>query len=145
MQGADLAAILDMGPIDPAALALLSKGQRQRAQAGIDALLDYLDAVTPDADLEPSFGFALGLGELDEAEAVDEDGDDLDRGEHDPSDYEPALGAPEGTPDLPGHWGVNSRSAFEDEDEGWDEDWENEKDERDLPTPAEYCRLLEVV
>ena len=55
-RGAELLAILDAGPIDPAALALLSKGQRQRAQAGIDALIDYLDAVTPDADLEPSLG-----------------------------------------------------------------------------------------
>ena len=56
MREAELLAILDAGPIGAEALAALSGSRRRLAQAGIDALIDYLDATTPDADLEPSLG-----------------------------------------------------------------------------------------
>ena len=64
-------------------------------------------------------------------EAVDEDGDSLDGGEHDSSDYEPSLGAPVGSLHHHDMWRHNSLSAFEDEI-----DWENEEDERGLPDSA---------
>ena len=76
---AEFFAILDMGPIDPTALAFMSTAQRRRAQAGIDMLIDYLDAVTPDADLEPE-------------------------GEVDLADWEPNLGAPEHAMSLRPQW-----------------------------------------
>ena len=85
MREAELLAILNAGPIGAEALAALSGSRRRLAQAGIDALIDYLDAVTPDADLE----------EGADLEGVDEDGDLLDDGEKDLCDHEPSLGAPE--------------------------------------------------
>ena len=142
MREAELLAILDAGPIGVEALAALSGSRRRLAQAGIDALIDYLDAVTPDADLEPSLGAnepgcTAGTHWIQSApgrdlEAVDEDGDVLDRGEHDSSDYEPSLGAPAGSLHHHDMWRHNSLSAFEDEI-----DWENEEDKREAPTHRE--------
>ena len=145
MQEAELLAILDAGPLPHA---FMTRAQRRVMQAGVDALIDYLDAVTPDADLEPSLGAnepgaTAGTHWMQSApgrdlEAVDEDGDSLDRGEHDSSDYEPSLGAPFGSLHHHEMWRHNSLSAFEDEI-----DWENEEDERSLPGYREGMRILE--
>lgn len=48
----ELLAILDAGPIAPADLAHLSRQRRRRAEDGIAALIDLLDALEPDPDLE---------------------------------------------------------------------------------------------
>ena len=63
-RAADLLAILDAGPLPHA---FMSRAQRRAMQAGVDALIDYLDAIQPDCDLEPTLGFVMP-GELDECE-----------------------------------------------------------------------------
>lgn len=49
MGTADLLAILDAGPLPHA---FMTRPQREAMQAGVDALIDYLDAIEPDCDLE---------------------------------------------------------------------------------------------
>ena len=90
---AELLAILDAGPLPHA---FMSRPQREAVQAGIDALIDYLDAITADPDLEddgcdePYMGRSeTGAGKQPDFEM--HAGDECEDG----GDCEPSLGAPE--------------------------------------------------
>lgn len=54
---------------------------RARVEDAIEGLIAMLDALDGDPDLEPAYGRALRQGEQDEAEAEDEHGTEIDRGE----------------------------------------------------------------
>ena len=89
----DLLAILDAGPLP---YACMTRAQRQAMQTGVDALIDYLDAIEGDPDIEDD-GCAepymsqceTGAGRQLEFQAVG--GDECEDGH----DHEPSLGAPE--------------------------------------------------
>ena len=109
MREAELLAILDSGPLPHA---FMTRRQRRAMQQGVDALIDYLDAVTPDPDLEPTMALVMA-GDVDEAEP---DADFEEMGE----DNEPSLGATITGSLYQTLWSRGSRSDLEEEceDEG---------------------------
>ena len=82
----ELLAILNAGPIASVDLAHLSRQRQKRAEAGIAALIDLLDALDGDPDLEDGGDTEPNCGDVGTYGANDEcEGDD--------ADSEPSLGA----------------------------------------------------
>lgn len=108
---------------------------RRKVEAAVDRLLAILDDLDGDPDAEPLLGspelaaecrchvwtpdgarmvaLMWGRGANDDREEENEQGDDLDRGEADPSDHEPSLGAAENHHDQR-HWAAGDRRDRED-------------------------------
>ncbi|MDX7950473.1 hypothetical protein P7D22_04675 [Lichenihabitans sp. Uapishka_5] len=138
---AELLAILDAGPLPHA---FMTRHQRETMQAGVDALIEYLDAITPDADLEPCLGAnepglrTCGTHWHQSAPGLDLEADPLDSGEHDPADWEPSLGAQEHVMGYgwawaridracsQAQWGRGGRNDLEDDHDGREPDVDDE-------------------